>query len=218
MGRNPIYHLLEARRPEWGDVDGMPLALRFQSDEHERQAVRTLALCDVSSLPKIGVKGPDADHWLASRGIDVPPALFDAQRLPDGGVIARVGGDDFLLESGPTGETVAAIAAALDVATGRIVHIDRQEAAFLLAGSRALEVLLQTCGINFAEAVAGRLVMTRVAAVSCGVLPEVADDLPLFRIWVDCSYAVYLWETLAAICEELGGSIVGAACLGFRPE
>ncbi len=213
MRRNPIHHLLEAQRPEWGDVAGTPLAMRFQIDEIERRAVMTLALCDMSSLPKIGVKGPGADPWLASQGVDVPPALFDARGLPDGGVIVRVGGDEFLLESGPSAESATAIAAALETSSDRVTDVERQEATFLLAGSRALDVLSQTCSVNFAEAVAGRLVMTRVAAVTCGVLPEAVDDLPLFRIWVDCSYAVYLWETLAAICEELGGSIVGAACL-----
>ena len=31
-----------------------------------------------------------------------------------------------------------------------------------------------------------------------------------YRLWVDYTYAEYLWETLADICRELNGGVVGA--------
>ncbi len=65
------------------------------------------------------------------------------------------------------------------------------------------EVLAQTCAINFAAAPAGQLIYTRVAGVSCAILPALDGNPLSYRIWVDPSYAGYLAETLANIATEL---------------
>ena len=56
---------------------------------------------------------------------------------------------------------------------------------------------------------AARLIMTRVAGVSCAVLPIEAAGIPQFRLWLDCSYGVYLWEALYEIVRDHGGEVVG---------
>ncbi len=83
----------------------------------------------------------------------------------------------------------------------------------MLTGTRAIDALAQTCGINFRDATLRRLILTRVAGVSCGVFPDAIDETPTFRFWIDPSYAVYLWETLLEICESLDGFPIGAACI-----
>ena len=55
--------------------------------------------------------------------------------------------------------------------------------------------------------------MTRVAGVSCCVFPDTIGGIPAYRIWVDTSYALYLWETLVEICESVGGGVIGAGCV-----
>ena len=55
----------------------------------------------------------------------------------------------------------------------------------------------------FAKQPAGRIVFTRIAGVSCGilVLGEGADRF--YRLWVDYTLAPYLWETLVEIVREM---------------
>ena len=45
------------------------------------------------------------------------------------------------------------------------------------------------------------------------VLPDRDGDVPVYRVWVDFTYAASFWEAAALIAEELGGRVVGAACV-----
>ena len=101
----------------------------------------------------------------------------------------------------------------LGTSSGQVFRVERQEATFLLVGGCAIDVLSQTCGVNFGEETPGRLVLSRVAGVSCGIFPDTVGELTAFRCWIDAGYAAYMWETLLQICEELGGTVIGAGCI-----
>src|SRR5205823_8437684 len=92
-----------------------------------------------------------------------------------------------------------------------VYPVEREDATFLLTGTRAPEVLAQMCSIDFRTAPRRRLVLTRAAGINCGILPEALGEVPLFRFWVDSGYAVSCWETLIEIAEELDGKVIGAA-------
>ncbi len=223
LRQSPVHHLLEPLGVEWRTVNGASFAVRFDSVESEEVARRTLGLCDLSGLTKLGLKGRDAAGWLAEQGVDVPAAIYETRPLAgdgsggDGGIIARLGADEFLLEGGIGDRIVSSLSASLserlDGHPGRLDRVEHQEATFLLVGSRANDVLKQTCAVDFQDIETDRLAMTRVAGVNCSVLRQAVDDVPAFRLWADCSYAVYLWQTLAEICESLGGRVIGAAAV-----
>jgi sarcosine oxidase subunit gamma len=211
--RSPVHDILASHQPEWGTLCDAPIAVRFQSPAIEREATGTLALCDVSPLTKLGVKGSDAESFLTGAGIDVPAEVYQTRELEDGGLIVRLGTDEFLLESGFATEIVPRIAERLQQQTGRAFAIERQDATFLLLGPRATEVFAQTCALDMSAAPRRQLILTRVAGVNCGVLPEDLHEVPAYRLWVDYSYAAGLWDALSTICAELGGTIVGAGCV-----
>jgi len=211
--RSPIHEALDARGAEWCAIEGIDVAARVQDADTEQASMESLGLCDLSGLQKIGLKGHDAEGWLAGQGIDVPQTVFESSLLDSGGVIVRIGSDEFFLEDGIGNSTVTSLAARMECLKGRVFRVEHQEATFLITGSRSLEVLAQTCGINFSEAVARQVIFTRVAGVSCGVFPDSVRNIPTIRIWVDPGYAVYLWETLVEICESLDGNVIGASCI-----
>ncbi len=217
--QSPIHHLLDALGAEWRIVNGAPVAVRFDSAESEADANETLGLCDLSGLTKLGLKGCDAAGWLAEQNVDVPATIYETRRLAgdgrceDAGIIVRLGADEFLLESGVDDRSVSSLGERLDEHPGRLDRVEHQEATFVLIGSRANGVLTQSCAVNFEDIEADRLVMTRVAGVNCSVLRQTHDGVPGFRLWADCSYAVYLWQTLAEICESLDGRVIGAAAV-----
>ncbi|MEO2032662.1 MAG: hypothetical protein ABGZ35_11310 [Planctomycetaceae bacterium] len=207
--RSPIHDALKERRAESRLIGGVPFAVRLQDEEIEREAVQSLAICDLSGLQKFGVKGRDAESWLSSEGVDVPAGIFESCPYADGGVTVRFGTDEFFLEDGVANMSVAPLEERLHSGGGQVFRVEHQEATFLITGSRSLEVLAQTCGINFREAPLRQLVFTRVAGVSCAALPESVGVIPAYRFWVDPSYALYLWNVFVEICESLNGSIVG---------
>ena len=211
--RSPIHEALEARGAEWRSVDGIDVVVRIQDADTERVAMESLGLCDLSGLRKTGLKGRDAESWLAGEEIDVPRTVFESRSLESRGIIVRVGSDEFFLQDGIGNSTVSLVAERMKSHDGLLFRVEHQEATFLLIGSRSLEVLAQTCGINFSVMAPRQVVFTRVAGVSCGVFPDSVGEIPTYRIWVDPSYAVYLWETLVEICESLDGCVIGAACV-----
>ncbi len=204
--RSPVHHLLEPTATVWGRLAGAPVALRLGPAEEESAAAKALALCDVSALPKVGIRGPAAEAFLRGQGVELPPATYDV--LPHaGGLVVRLGSADFFFEGGDMSR--------FDTMPPGVYRVERQDATFLLCGSRALEVLAQLCSYDF-RAAPRRLVLTRAGGVNCGVLPDQVNGIALFRFWVDPTFAVSFWEMLAEIAGELGGRVVGAGC--FYPD
>ncbi len=208
--RGPVCRQLESLGAKWGRVGDATLALRIGSAEEETAALKTLALCDLSALPKLGLKGAGAEGWLRDQGIDVPPVVYDTRSLSDGGLIARLGSADFFLEGGPRGGLLPRLAADLAKPPARVYRVERQDAGFVLVGERAPKLLAQLSAFDFRSAPSGRFVLTQAASINCAALPIPADEGVRFRLWVDCSYAAYFWETLVRIGTELGGRVVGA--------
>ncbi len=209
VSRSPIREDLDLRGAEWRSVDGIDVCVRIRDVETERAAMESLGLCDLSGVRKLGLKGPDAERWLTGQGIDVPATVFDSRPLESGGMIVRFGTNEFFLEDGIGNSTVSSLAERFDSNSGQVFRVEHQEATFLLTGSRSLAVLAQTCGINFDEAASRHMIFTRIAGVSCGIFPESLRDVSTYRMWVDPSYATYLWESLVEICESLDGGMIG---------
>src|SRR5436190_830887 len=105
--RSPLHGVLESLSPHWGDVAGMPVALDFADPAAETAQAHDLALCDVSALPRLVVKGPGACAFLDGQRIETPDKIGHWLPLGRDGLIARTGAAEFFAEDEPTGETVS---------------------------------------------------------------------------------------------------------------
>ena len=211
---SPVEHLLDAVGTEWREVDDARVALRLGSIEQEQRALKTLALCDLSGLyVKLGVKGPAAAGWLDEQTAEVPQQVYETSLDQERCLAVRLGEDEFLYEGIQACATLNALEANLPTAPTGVYRVVREDATFLLVGGGAVDVLAETCGVELRNSPVGKVVLTRMAMVSAGVLPERRGDIPAFRLWVDCSYAVYLWEVLSEIVAEYDGRVIGVAAL-----
>ena len=212
---SPVHEELEHLRPQWGIVDGMPVALSLADAAAERSLAQTLGLCDVSALARVVLKGPAAAGLLAGQQIAVPGDMYAIAPLGQGGLIVRTGGAEFFLEDGIAGQTVAQVVAAVGTTTPGCYRVLRQDASFLLSGKRAAELFLQTCNFDFRQP-PKQLVMTRMVGVSCSIVHRELNGIGAFQVWCDGTYGAYLWHTLLEIVRELNGDAVGIAA--FFPE
>ncbi len=182
-----------------------PVHRLLQTSSVDREVLR-----DLSTRPKLGVKGPGAGEWLRGQGIDLPPATYDTRSLADGGLIARLGAADFFLEgggqeTGSQGDIVSSLLVSLSSSTGesQIYRVERHDAGFLLKGPAPWKCLL-----NFAASTSARpqrrLILTRAGGMNCTVLPDFLGEVPTFRLWVDYTFGVAFWESLVQIIRELG--------------
>jgi len=164
----------------------------------------TVSLRDFSRFKKTGVKGPRAAAWLASHGIEVPPDPNIWLALPGGALIGRLAETEFFIEHGPA----AKLESLLDEAPAGVYPVPRQDSCFALVGQSIHEVLLQTCSVDFESNTAkNALFMTSMVGVSVLAIPQKQDGVPMIRIWVDPTFAPYLWHTLSKIIQELTGGL-----------
>ena len=211
-----VHDALARLNPRWGEIGSMPVALDFGDSERESALKERVAICDLSALNRFGVKGSRAAKWLRDHGIAVPRSANSWSHLPKvQGLVARLGTSEFLVEDGPSGSMVETLRASLNSGSDGLYPVVRQDAAFTLTGSRAKEVMLQTCGLDFDSVNYGErpVFFTRVALISALVLPQVDGDTFTFRLWCSYPYGLYLWEELNEIVEEFGGGVVGISAL-----
>ncbi len=233
--RSAVQACLERLGAVWDESEGAVREgavrpVHFGDPEAEAAIAPVLALADRGTIPRIGLKGPDAIGWARARGIPVPDEIYGWTRAAGGGLSVRVGSGELFLE-GP--HAAAAEEGLAGAPSGTACWpVRREDAAFLLCGERALEVLAQACSYDFRGA-AGTFVMTRVAMVSCSILvegglvegglvegglaavdgEEDAAGGPVYHLWTAASYGLYLWDELLAIVRDCGGGPVGDAAL-----
>lgn len=194
-----MTQMSDRRSPVHALVAGCDLGTADQ----QRAALQDLALCDLGATPKLGLKGPGAESWLRGQQIEVPAGTYDVVYLSDGGLIARLGGADFVVEGGP----VRRLEDELARAPADVYPVRREDATFVLLGARRHEVMARLCSLDLAGVKPDRLLLTRAAGVSCTLLPQEGR----LRLWVDYTYAVSFFETLLECVLERGGRVVAPA-------
>ena len=204
LRKSPLHDVIATLQPEWGVHNDMPAALQFDQGDSQRRAV--LGIADVSSLSRCGLKGPRSAAWLAEQEIAVP-AMNSWTPLTDGGLIARLGNSEFLLEDGPSGSTAQRMQSRLDERPHGVYPVLRQDTALLLTGAGLQQLLRQTCSFNFItlDTAARPVVLTTMVGVAVTLLFTGAHC----RIWCDGTYGEYLWRTLLDIARELDGGATG---------
>lgn len=214
---SPLHDAHAARAASWTDRSGMRVPAAFSREGDPAM----LGLADLSHVPRTGLKGPGAAAWLATQELPVPsePNTWRAFAR-DGagaGLVARLAVTEFLVED--EGPRVASVERALGHGLADVTSVLRQDCALALVGTRASDVLLQTCSLDFAPLLehatpeGGPLAMTSMAGVSVLVVPQVESGRPCFRIWCDPTFGPYLYRTLLDIVAEEGGGPVGLARL-----
>lgn len=209
---SPIYEQLKLPNVSWREINGMQVALTIPGDEEK--AAR-LGVADLSFLHRFCVKGGGAAAWLESQGIPLPGRPNSWCSLPNGGLVARLGMSEFLIEDSLYSDDTAQLGDQCQQLPSKVYPVLRQDAAIALCGEVVNQLLLQTCSINFRPLSLEErpLVLTSIVGVAVIVIPSERAGQPLYRIWCDGTYGAYLWRTLVAIAEELGGGAIGAEYL-----
>lgn len=167
-------------------------------------------LQDCSWRQRFGCKGPAAPTWLESLGFTVPQPANSCVTDANGVLVARLGATEFLVEAmGATTQSVIAARERLPVPG--VYPVIRQDAAFMLGGPRANDLLLETCSYPFANAARDTLVvMTSMIGVGVTVIPRRVGATTEFDVWCDPSFGLYLWSTLVGIAKEMGGGAIAS--------
>ena len=173
--------------------------------------MNTLEFAVRPAADRFGLKGPRAAQWLQGFGVEVPagPNTWCSSSL----FVARLGTGEFFIEDAAGGVTLRSMLPAPDANLPGVYPVLREDAAFLLSGNGALDVLAQVCNIDFSAVVleSQPVIMTSMIGVSVLVVPYQGDDQRRYRIWCDPSFGRYLDETVGHIVIECGGNYTGVS-------
>ena len=208
---NPLFDPQSARAPRWTAVESMPVVSAFGLND--REISRIVGIGDASARRRTGFKGPGTAAWLQQQSVPVPGQPNRWEPLPEGGLVARLGRTEFLIEDA-RGDPTCGRLEALPIPP-RVYPVLRQDAELVLTGSRAGDLLLQTCSIDFAalDAAARPVVLTSMVGVGVTIAIEAHEAARRYRIWCDGTYAAYLWTTLVDVARDLSGGPIGLEAL-----
>ncbi len=208
---NPLFDPQNALAPRWTLVESMPVVSAY--GPNDREVSQIVGIGDASARRRTGFKGPVTAAWLRQQSVPIPAQPNQWDPLPTGGLVARLGRTEFLIEDA-RGDATCARLEALPIPPG-VYPVLRQDAELVLTGSRANDLLLQTCSIDFAalDAAARPVVLTSMVGVGVTVSVEAREAARRYRIWCDGTYAAYLWATLVDVARDLGGGPVGLEAL-----
>ncbi|BCM25082.1 sarcosine oxidase subunit gamma [Methyloradius palustris] len=165
-----------------------------------------LAIADVSHFKRFGVKGAKAAEWLSGQGIALPESNNSWLETSSATLVMRLGSSEFMIES-QAAENLPTLSNSDQFATPGVYKVPRADAAFIISGQQALNLLSELCTLDLVgESLSeNKLLMTQIAGISAILLKQSINGKDAYRIWCDGTYGHYLWETLLEIAMELGG-------------
>ena len=181
-----------------------------------------LRIIDLSSLNRFGVKGAGAANWLTEQGIALPERpnswLPLSQGGSQGGLVARLGLSEFLIEDDGTGQTAWNLNQQLNQSQSfpaKVYPVLRQDFAIALWGDAVYDLLAQTCSINVRALVQAEqpVVITSMIGVAVTLIPDERASQPFYRLWCDRTFSDYVRRTLLDIITELDGGIADSDSL-----
>lgn len=205
---SPIHDRLQALSGSWQQINHMPALTHLPTDRSP-----CLGLADLSCLTRFGIKGAKAAVWLTQQGILLPDRPNSWCALPEGGIVARLGVNEFLIEDSLHSQIAPQLTQTCQHPPPQVYPVLRQDMALALCGTAVDDLLRQTCNVDFSTlCLSDRpLVLTSLIGISALIIPGERSGKPFYRLWCDSTFGQYLWDTLLTIAEELEGGAIGIA-------
>jgi sarcosine oxidase subunit gamma len=210
----PVAYAQQRLAPKTVVLNGMEIALEYASAEIEDKRKRTLGICDVSCLPRFGVKGLKAVQWLQEHKIAIPAQGNRWTRQTPDALVLRLGLNEFLIEDQLEGKVCEALRLASQPKAHGLYPVARNDTALILSGSGVQALFSEVCALDLRDQALApdAVVMAQMAGISVTLLRQTMNNETVYRLWCDGTYGPYLWDTLLEIAEELGGGAVGVSC------
>lgn len=215
-----VYRMLLERGAEFEPCGASSVAVRYPGNIAELDSARTMAIADLSPLPRVGFKGRDTPEWLRTQGVELPDAPNLARIQPDRGLVLRLSDDEHVILSdlAVASNRPADLAGAWRLEPGRLCYPmprDETHCWFALTGGRAPEMLAKVCAVDLRahKFDNGRIAQTSVARTNGVVVRSDLGETLCFYVLADSASAEFLWTGLLDAMDEFKGAPAGLAAL-----
>ena len=221
LSRSPLYRQLAELGAEFAEVSGTACAMSFGEDlEAEVEQANSLAICDLSALPRAGFKGREAQSWPAAQGLVISPDNNMSILQDDGSLVARLADSEVLIlsdlacESGLCAAITEAWSPDPDPGVYPVPRADTN-CWFMLSGGHADAMFAKICGVDLRPHKFPHLAIaqTSIARLNGIVIRADAGDTLAYHLLTDSASAGFIWTCLLDAMEEWGGVPVGLNAL-----
>jgi sarcosine oxidase subunit gamma len=214
--RTPLRSLLDDKHAAWCEIAGTAIA----ETVGDGRAARTLAIADLSPLPRLGFKGRGTIEAMSKRGIVLEATPNRAFRQPDGGLCLVLAPGEVVLLANLKGDG----AKLAELESGwRIEDEERtypllrrdSHAWFVVTGTEAPDMFAKLCAIDLRTNKFPDLAIaqTSVAKMSAIITRADVGATLAFHVLADSAAALYFCSCLTDAAHEFGGEIVGLKAL-----
>ena len=196
------------------------LVVRSYNGQRTQYSDELPELCDLSLLPRTGMKGRGAPLWISSVLDAVPEKPNTAVIDQKGTVIARLSNEEFLVVGSPDFDSSLVTGIDEKLVVGSAVNTYRLPQAdshclLSLSGQHSDAAMAKLCGVDlrpkkFAN---GAVAQTSVARVNAIVIRYDLGSRLGYYILSDSTSAEYLWTSLIDAIDEYSGAAVGVAAI-----
>ena len=218
--RSPVWRYLEDAGAEFADINGYAVATSVGDIGAQKSAARKLAICDLSGLARMGVKGDGVGQWLSAQGLSVPTAPNHAAVQADGSLLAMLARNEGLVlgdieqRSRIVEQLTNDFQDAADDAdpqTGLVIPRQHSQSWFRISGRDTAIAMAKLCAVDLRRGFFDnlRVAQTSVARLSGIVIRDDIEDNPAIHLLADSASAGYLWECIMDAGAEYGISVIG---------
>ncbi len=221
LRRSFLYRELAALDALFDEVNGHAAAMTCGGDTAQEIArARSLGLCDLSALRRVGYKGWNTAAWLAAQGASMGAESNRAYAQADGTRIARLAPGEALLlgtlHGG--GALIDQLGAAWSMAhADGCFQVPREDVSCWLSvsGEHAAAMFAKLCGVDLrpAKFPLHAIAQTSVARLNAIVIRRDVGETLAYDLLTDIASAVYLWRALLDAMAEFDGAPVGLAAI-----
>ncbi len=218
--RSMIYRVLDSHEAVFEPIGESAVASHFGDVATETEQAKTMAIADLSPLPRIGFKGPDTPNWLQAQGVDRPGTPNRAVHQNDGIVISALSWDEHLILSSLSGDhgLCAKLNASWRIDDGQRCYLMPRadsHAWFALTGSHTTEMFAKVCGVDLRpkKFENGAIAQTSLARLNAVIIRNDLGSTTAFFVLADSASAEYLWTCLLDAMAEFDGAPVGITAL-----
>lgn len=189
----------------------------------ELEQARSMAICDLSTLPRAGFKGAGAPSWAENQGIKLPDSANTSIVQPEGCLVAKLSDQELLILSDIFAKSHQVTALG---AQSTRDHLENDTQTYLLprgdshcwlavTGVQAAEMFSKVCGVDLRphKFALGNIAQTSVAKINAVVIRHDLGATLSYYILCDISATEFLWDCLLDAMQEYAGSPVGISAL-----
>ena len=177
----------------------------------EQDSVQSVALLDLTDLPRVGFRGTQSAEYLQARGFVLPQAPNQAVSQADGSHVARLSQTEYLILGSTLdqGERIADEEARweLDHTANYLLPRHDSHAWLQLTGASVSAVMAKLCGVDLRHTAfaPGAVAQTSAARINVIVINLGSNEVPTFQILFDRASLDYFKGAVADAMAEFVG-------------